>query len=389
MIAHPLARLLICGLISLSFAWSTKLSAQSLSISKSMAQRLRESHTGLLDGQSLRDAVRMVAQSDPSPDGVINYWIDRKVNPDRAVSPGALGPTRYASLCSIAEAAGAVCFPVDNCVVIGRAEWVDQLAAKFFLNTAESDNESSATVGRAAQSRSRTPARVDVQWPDLTTPSEALARIRGVRSVERLPEELRRRLPHDLWPETHWQQIRRDVAEDLVLAQFEPAHDVSLRSAPIRCSLPVPAPEQFASSIAQADPEAQVQWLQDAIAVTAKPATQRWVWRRGLEVPADGNQGVGGAPAPAGARNAIKRLREDQRTFTLKVQNKPVGAVLKELAGTVQVPVRFSPAAEPHRGLLVSFSAVDQTLMQLLELASKQASLQLDVTPNGILFSPQ
>ena len=42
------------------------------------AQRLREPHTGLIDGQSLRLAILTIAQPQTQPDRHLNVWIDQR-----------------------------------------------------------------------------------------------------------------------------------------------------------------------------------------------------------------------------------------------------------------------------------------------------------------------
>ncbi|MEM0926031.1 MAG: hypothetical protein AAGJ83_08340, partial [Planctomycetota bacterium] len=90
----------------------------------SFSQRLLEPHSGVIDGTEFREAILMVAQPRSQRSGSINVWIDRKVNPNALISPGALGPTRFASLAQIADQVDCVCFPVDACVLVGREKWV-------------------------------------------------------------------------------------------------------------------------------------------------------------------------------------------------------------------------------------------------------------------------
>ena len=102
--------------------------AQPLSVRSEFAQRLSKRHSGIVDGQPLRVAITLVASPNTRASDHVNVWLDRNVDPDAPVSPGALGPTRYASLTKIADEAGCVCYPVQDCVLIGRPIWVADLA---------------------------------------------------------------------------------------------------------------------------------------------------------------------------------------------------------------------------------------------------------------------
>ena len=105
--------------------------ADPLGYQSDFAQRLLEPHSGTIDGSTLRNALQLVAHNHDAPDRHINIWLDRRVNPDATVSPGELGPTRYASIIKIAKQRGCICYPVHNCVLIGRERWVGTVRATF------------------------------------------------------------------------------------------------------------------------------------------------------------------------------------------------------------------------------------------------------------------
>jgi len=347
-------------------------------IETSFSLQLRQAHAGLVDGQAFRQAVQGVARGQTADAVSLNTWIDRKLNPDQLISPGPLGPTRYEALCQVAEAASAECFPVDNCIVIGRPEWLDKIMIDMF---ATSDRDP------GSRRRSADAKRINVIVPDLTTPTDALRTIEKTRSLAEaggLRTE-QTDLPHDLWPAIRWKNIRRDLAQTLVLAQFESVSGTAATRR-LRLQYPLPAPDRFADKLSAFDPSASIEWSPEAIEVTAAPSTQRWVCRQVLSLPDQGNAAVAMQPA---ANGGVAKLQGDKRTFTLTVRNKPVGVVLNQLAATAKVRCGFSQAAQAKQDALVSFSAEDQTLWDLMQMAAAKASLRLESNQGQILVSPQ
>ncbi len=152
--------------------------------------------TAVVDGMSLRDALQRV--SEPV---AVNLFLDRHVDPTSPIKAGSVGPTIFMAITEIAKARDCVVMPVCNVVLVGRADWVDATSASL-IQASQEDTDADV---------------VDVQWPELTSGSKALAAAAGMDSAntDSVP------LPHDLWPAQTWKQIDRRVAIALVLAQFD------------------------------------------------------------------------------------------------------------------------------------------------------------------------
>lgn len=347
------------------------------------AQRLKESHSGLVDGQSLRQAIEMVAKGQGQPQHHINTWLDRKVDPDVPVSPITLGPTRYASLCSIAETARCVCYPIDNCVLIGRPAWVAQLSRQLYLG---SENSSRST----GQDRSR----IDLQWPMLTTPTEALQMVSGhlgktTRTTPRrsadsiLPAPPTVQLPHDLWPAVDWRDISPRLAQRLIVGQFADVPDPSRVNDPFGRSYRWPYTKNWLDPLLQIDPYIRVNASGSRTRLLGSPAAHQWFSQQVLSV-ADETPDQANDPASNPPGDPLERLQSNQREFTMNVQNKPAGQVIKVLLTKIGIEYEFAANANQTLQKLVSFNAVDQTPWQLVRLIADQASLKIGAA-NGKL----
>lgn len=346
-----------------------------LSVDDDFAQRLTEPHTGLIDGQSLRLAIKTVAEPQTQPNDHINVWLDRKVNPDAPVSPGGLGPTRYASLCQIANSAGCVCYPVDNCILIGRPEWVAELS-RLVLR----DDDSAAHRSRRGDVNST--SSVDVHWPSLTTPNEALQIVVGHSAKHQTDGLAGGILPHDLWPETTLRDISPQLAIELIQGQF--IHpDASRIDLPFERTYRFSGAKAVVNSLRSIDPTLQVKSAGGEMRLLCTPKAHQVFCQQVLSIPDPDAKRV--TPIPTG--NALERLKSNERIFSLKVSGKPAGPLIQALAGQIGIECQFDPPTNPRLAKLVTFSAVDQTLWDLVRLITDRASLKIDAVGDKLRIS--
>ncbi|KAA1257794.1 hypothetical protein LF1_02840 [Rubripirellula obstinata] len=149
--------------------------------------------TSIVDGRSFREGITRIADSVS-----VNVWIDRHVDPSRVIDSGQLGPTAYMALKKLASDHGCVVMPIRSVVLVGRKDWVD------FMATA---------LGKASRGKP-----VDISWPMLTTPDQALAIV--AKADPATIEVVDSTMEHDLWPAVDWKEIESSVAARLILFQM-------------------------------------------------------------------------------------------------------------------------------------------------------------------------
>ena len=281
-----------------------------------------------------------------------NVWIDRHVDPSALVNPGPLGPTVYAGLVKVAAERDCVVFPVANVVLVGRENWVDACAAGLM-------------------SLPKTSSTANVAWSQLTTPSEAFAAATDQAKTFRLP--------HDLWPATSLNLVSRPAAANLVVSQFgrrlkstkdlDPNNSVLLDFKK-KATRIYSANETLESTIRQKDPLATIKRLGKKTSVTAVARTHRIAAELVLK-------NTAGAPRVQG------QVADDARTYSLNLVNKPVGAVIQEFAAKAKLKCDIKPEALVAAGQIITMSAEDKTLKELIELAAKHANLKIDWFDGG------
>jgi hypothetical protein len=155
-----------------------------------MMSALAAPATSIVDGRSFRGGIARICEA-----ASVNFWLDREVDPSRIIDSGPLGPTPYMALKQLAADHGCTVYPIHSVVLVGRENWVDTMGEVLLKYAGDADRP-----------------RIDVRWPRLSTPAEAMAAMN--------PELEFGDQPHDLWPAVHWKQIDPKVASILIHGQL-------------------------------------------------------------------------------------------------------------------------------------------------------------------------
>ena len=334
---------------------STTLQADEFSPESPLSRRLLAPMTSVIDGKPFRDALEQVAGG-----AQVNLCVDRRVDPTSPVSPGVLGPDVYSSIKQIAGQHDCVVMPVATVVLVGRAEWVDATATSLMMLTQSGDAQAAT-----------------VSWPTLTTPAEALRHAAGNASVDIT-------LPHDLWPATSWRGVDRRVATALVLAQFdlrlgeETSGDQTLTSVPVepiqRCRRryqPGKHGVVLRQTIEQADGGNALRPAKQSIDVLATATAHRLATDALMTAFA-----LPKAPPP----------NEDKRQFSLELKA-PAGDAIRKFAATANLVCVIDETAQTACRSIITLSAKDKTLRELIELVAEQADLTATWRDNQVVIS--
>ncbi len=192
-------------LLTLGILQTRSLAADRFSESDPMIQRLSLSNTSVLDGQDFRTALERLTSI-----GQLNLWLDRNTDPSQVIQAGTLGPTLYMALKQVAATQNCVVMPIANVVLVGRANWVDEVTLRIM----------------STPSSKKGPV-INIDWDQLTTPTEALKMV-SVASNSSVTK-----MPHDHWPEVKLTKIHRNIAEKLIRSQFIDAELAATNHAPL------------------------------------------------------------------------------------------------------------------------------------------------------------
>lgn len=316
-----------------------------------LASKLTGNFRSAIADKPLRDALVSIAEA-----AQINLWLDRRVDPTVPSSSDPAAATVYQTLASVAKSAELTILPVQNVVLVGRAEWVEKTAGVL---------RSLETTGQ----------RSNFTWPDLTTPAQAIEIVRG-EVVTTQPA-----LPHDLWPRQSFAQISPRVADVLITSQFDlmPGNS-GLRTmdplnAPARSSALYPTGKHAAAlraEVAKADRMSSLREVNSQLMLTGSPAAHRaatdaWLRTTGAET--------------------SKPIDLDKLRFSLRLENAVADQVLTQLATTAGRTLVIDPQVAEACKKPVTLAIEDQTMRTLTDKISVSVGVQIRWTDTQLQVS--
>ena len=362
------ARLLLA--VSLSLAASTCFGATPLLAEPALVRQLDGRTTLAWGGQELAIALGRLASVQRFP-----LWMDRRVDSHAAVEFSVNNATGREIL--------------DRLATDEAHQWGwTTLRTVVYFGPRETARELATLSEIARQAIAKEPADVRRRWlkptlwefPRLSEPRVLLADVLEAVGAEVQNLEA---VPHDLWPARALPAVAPIDRVVLLLAGFDEAMSRPVVGGPLRVS-PIRRPVQLergyrfseraaaaTAELARQDRRVQVRRQGRRLVVTA-----RWedheILKRAL------GAGVGATPDDAAPGDAAPR---GERRFTLRITNKPVGPVLAQLGGQLQLIIAWDPAlaiASPPADALVSCDVTEVDLDGLLEAI---------LTPAGLAFT--
>jgi|GEM_PF-1363374 len=279
-----------------------------------------------------------------------NLWLDRRVDPTIPVRPEPNSTTPYQAITAIAKSAGLQAAAVDNVVLVGRAEWVENVLGAILTLPAGGGVE-------------------NISWTDLTTPNAAMA---SINAAQRSP------LPHDLWPAVRWTAMNVNAIHCLIAAQFDrvpsstdPSGYQALTSKgkvaaiyPRGAHMPL-----LRSAVMEADKTAVIKESDSQILIKANSKAHV----------AANNEWLGRPPA-----KAAKSLDIDQVRFTLRLENATAEQVFRQLATAAGRKIIIAPNAEAACAEKVSLTANNETLRELSQRVADFVGVTLTWTASQL-----
>lgn len=304
-------------------------------------------------------------------------WCDRRVDPNVPITLTVAEDSIADVLAALGQQAGAAAVPFGGVIYFGPQQTVDELATL-------------ATLAR--QPLAKAPAASRTRWlkpqawshPRLSEPRQLLNELAAAADAKVQNEQS---VPHDLWPARELPALAAIDRAVLLLAGF----DLTCRLSPDGSELQVTpitrpvaiAQEYRVSNSRSAEFNAAVAELNGATSTGAanRPTiTARVEDHERLRAALSGRP-TGAVAAAAAMRTAGEKAAgsplEDRR-FTLTIENKPLAAVLNQLAAQLNLQLEWDaaiPDTAAGRNMLVSCAVEKADLDGLLQALLKPAGL--------------
>lgn len=338
--------------------------AAPLAVAPELAAKLRSPLSSAVTAKPLRPALVEIAAV-----AKVNLWIDHRVDPHQVVTVAAGPKSVFETLDQAAESVGLQAIAAANVVLVGRPAWAQTLAGAI----------------HALPPAAREPAELTTtRWPELTTPTEALA----IALASDIPDTLT--LPHDLWPEVAWDGVSAPLAALLIGAQFDRMPSEPLHAAtPARATLvPLAAP----AAVTCAYPEGPFLAELRAAARAADPACRFRPSGRGGPLLLTGSAQAHAAATTAALRHqggdAPATADVDATRFSLRLRDARAQDVFAQLAATAGRQLAIAPAASEAALQRVTLEGRDVTLRELTQQVAAAVGLHATWTAAALQIEP-
>lgn len=345
-----------------------------------------------------------------------SLWLDRRVDPNQRVTMTAAGTPASKIIGDLVVPHGLVVYPLPGVLLIGRPGWVQGV----LVNLPDPPRLPNGPRQPAAKSQPET--LITVRWPTGTPAAAVLGLV--LSSPADTPTSYDPNLhpavdwlPHDVWRSGRFDSVDRSLAVALVLGQFDLklAHGNSLGALLNQSEPRDPSGADLPDATTVAKPAAlpvTVQPWREADAakefLQAYPSGDSALTIREflnkqkdrVSVRASGEQLLVRTDAvnhlgviehlwkvPIKKQPAAKNVEEAAAVFDLKLVNKPVAVVLRQLAGAAEKKIRFAPGTELMQEQLISLDAVKRTLQELSVEVANQVGLKVDWNDNEVVIA--
>ncbi len=341
----------------------------------------------LLTGQAFREQLRAPAgvawSSVPLRQALENLgrdqqlavMLDRRVDPGRTVNLTVTQQPLEIVLLTIGRHVDlGVCY-VDPVVYVGPRATTDKLSTVAALRRREAERLPRSAAQRFAHER-------PWNWPMLSSPRDLVSELARQGNVEIANLD---QLPHDLWPAVALPPLSLTDRLTLVLAgfgltwQFSPDGsalqlvDFPETAAIVQTYPGKGQPRENADRIARLYPEAQITVEGDSLRIVGP-----WEVHRGVAELMQGRRVARTVAPPPKSRG--------RTVFTLKVENEPVGGVIKALSEQLQIKVTVAPAAENKLTEMISFHVADVSREELFQAVLQPAGLKFRLVGDELLI---
>lgn len=301
----------------------------------------------------------------------VAIMLDRRIDPDQKVDFAGSSSSLESLLNMLAQRHGANVCPVGSVLYVGPGATVSVLPTLVAKQQTQARTLSPAVQGRLLRTSAWS-------WTRLTTPRSLVEQLQRDYDITITGAE---HVPHDLWPAVELPPLDFCEKLSLVLAGFHVTFELSPTGDAVKL---VPMPES-ASLERRYTPRGDAAEL-------AKQLGERFPQGR---FRAEGKQLV--VDGPWETHDAVARLLAGEsaasrptagtgeQVYTLTVENKPVGAVVKALSKQLGKTISFDDVKDQQRlATEVSASVKQASLDELLRSLLEPAGLKFEVQGDAV-----
>jgi hypothetical protein len=301
----------------------------------------------------------------------VAIMLDRRIDPEQKldISGNNISLENFVGTIARKQQAG-VC-------QVGSVLYVGPTATTEILPTVVATLEDKAQ-NLPGDGKKRLLKRTAWNWPRLSTPRSLIDELEQDYAIQIQGKE---HVPHDLWPATTLPPLNFVEKLSLVLAGFHVSFELAANDKAVR----IIAMPKEASLVRSYSPRGDVQQLATQLAAQFPQANIR---AEGKQIVVDGRWEVHDSVARLISGERVRATPPPiagMKKFTLTVENKPVGGVMRALGTQLGKTVTFDDVKVQRRLTEeISLNLKDASLEELLRSVLTPANLQFEITGETI-----
>lgn len=298
----------------------------------------------------------------------VAIFLDRRIDPNRKLTLSAADEPLRTLLLRVAEQADAGVALVGSVVYVGPKATASKLLALAALRRQEAGKLSAELRIRLGKSESWS-------WSELAEPRQLLAELAERGGVRVANPEL---IPHDLWPAVSWPAMPWTERMTLLLAGFDLTYETA--GAGVIRLIPLPKEVVFEKTYTpRGDADRVAADLRRTV-----PAAKISVEGRTLRISAAAEDHERIDRLLRGESVTTTKVTPGQKRYTLTVENKPAGAVLKTIATQLGKELKYDPTLAGKLQTEVSLKVKEVPLEDLLDKTLGPLGLTYRLTEKNI-----
>lgn len=306
----------------------------------------------------------------------VAIWLDRRIDPGKLIdyTPRDL-PLRVA-LEQLSEKYYGGVSVVGSVVYIAPVRSAEKLATLAAIKRGEAQKISGARGKQFLAQKSWS-------WPERAEPRELIQQL--LDEAQLAPRNLDEMIPHDLWPAQSLPPTTWSDRMTLALAGFGLTYKIVANGQGIVFE-PWPDNLSYEQSFAvKGDVGSVLEQLRPKFPQTElRSSSGRLVAAGRYEDLEQIERLVRGEKV---VRNT--KVTTKQTTYTLTVEQQPLGPTAKAIGERIGVKVEIAPELEEKLGTPISFKVVDASLPGLWQALAKAAGVKVDVSADRVRLSPE
>ena len=302
----------------------------------------------------------------------VAMFLDRRVDPDQRMTFKVSDLSLEEAAERLADHLNIGVARVGPVIYFGPKDATSKVATVAAVRRAELTK---ALAGRTSRLQNSQPLR----WPELSEPRELVRQLLREVNAKFDDDELVRLIPHDLWPAVDLPEMNWSDRLSLVLAGFDLTYALDFGAGRVTLA-PMPDSIEFENNYAVKGTPARI--VADLTTKVPNAKIKAQSGKINVVGPYESHELVERLLRGESVRRA--QARTVLKTYTIKIENEPLGGVLRAIAQQLMIEFEFAPGTQEALQKRVTFEVDMVSLEDLIAAALRGSDLKYKIEPKRL-----